>query len=497
MIIALNSDNQRIQPFPGARGSCQICESELVAHCGVIYIWHWQHKIDRDCDPWKEHETEWHRSWKSRFPEQWQETVITNDNGEKHLADVRTENGLVIEFQNSPISAPTIEIREEFYESMLWVINAKEFKKNLKIWSAVNSGLRRIDKNVIERLVEIEDEINDEIKVLSEALDDLERRRAEKFSDLKFHENKSESLACYLADVDDLSSKVIEYWSQVQKSMPNFFVMNLCSELNIELKQNLLTIQSEMSGLNNEREILHIKKAFIDSKVDFEYDGKLLKIIAYAELSKSNYHKAICVKKDTFNTLFKNVEKVTTDLEFLRLKYNEHEYVFAIDPSDAYSFIETKDEELRASFHQMETRYDEIVASIKRAVSELIDFKLKELKKVIETESNEDEDLLAEISTLRIRLETKKMSKKEKVDLAEKHLKEEVKADRFEIMRKRKGLYSYNWKHERTTWRFANKPIYFDFGDGFLFRKISDGQFLKISVEDFVKVNKLKNETRS
>jgi hypothetical protein len=48
------------------------------------------HKGRLECDPWYE-ETEWHRSWKDRFPLGWQEQIAYDPvTGEKHIADVRT-----------------------------------------------------------------------------------------------------------------------------------------------------------------------------------------------------------------------------------------------------------------------------------------------------------------------------------------------------------------------------------------------------------------------
>jgi competence protein CoiA len=60
------------------------------------------HRGERFYDLWWEHETEWHRTWKSKFPDDWQEVVIRQDAlGEKHIADVHTSHGLTIEFQHS------------------------------------------------------------------------------------------------------------------------------------------------------------------------------------------------------------------------------------------------------------------------------------------------------------------------------------------------------------------------------------------------------------
>ncbi len=76
------------------------------------------------CDHWWESETEWHRKWKSRFPAEWQEVVqIDPTTGEKHIADVKTETGLVIEFQHSRITPDELQSRERFYENMIWVVD--------------------------------------------------------------------------------------------------------------------------------------------------------------------------------------------------------------------------------------------------------------------------------------------------------------------------------------------------------------------------------------
>ena len=96
----------------------------MIAKCGDHVIWHWAHRRRVDCDAWWEPETEWHRSWKDRFPLKWQEVVhrdlVTE---EKHIADVKTPNGLVIEMQNSPIHPDEVRSREEFYDRMVWVVN--------------------------------------------------------------------------------------------------------------------------------------------------------------------------------------------------------------------------------------------------------------------------------------------------------------------------------------------------------------------------------------
>lgn len=129
MTIGIDQNGKRVSPYPGGSATCQICEDFLVAKCGEIYTWHWAHKNERDCDPWKEHETEWHLKWKNRFPADWQERPQRDTvTGEKHIADIfNSRNDLVIEFQNSPIDIKEMQAREKFYKKMLWVVNAKKF----------------------------------------------------------------------------------------------------------------------------------------------------------------------------------------------------------------------------------------------------------------------------------------------------------------------------------------------------------------------------------
>ena len=123
------SNKDRIEATPKAKGICQCCGSELVAKCGTQKIWHWAHKGKRNCDHWWENETQWHRDWKDNFPKEWQEVVHLSDDGEKHIADVKTPNGLVVEFQHSAISLKEKLSRETFYKDMIWVVDGRGTSK--------------------------------------------------------------------------------------------------------------------------------------------------------------------------------------------------------------------------------------------------------------------------------------------------------------------------------------------------------------------------------
>ena len=105
----------------------------MVPKCGQHVLWHWAHKSRKHCDKWWESETEWHRSWKNNFPIEWQEIIHSNPaTDEKHIADVKTPKGLVLEFQHSPIAPDELKSREDFYARMVWVVDGcrNEIDKN-------------------------------------------------------------------------------------------------------------------------------------------------------------------------------------------------------------------------------------------------------------------------------------------------------------------------------------------------------------------------------
>ena len=115
----------------GARGICPSCGLELIAKCGTVKVNHWAHKGTRNCDPWWENETEWHRLWKNNFPAEWQEIPLPDARtGEKHIADVRTSHGLIIEFQYSHLDPQERTSRELFYKTMVWIVDGTRCKRD-------------------------------------------------------------------------------------------------------------------------------------------------------------------------------------------------------------------------------------------------------------------------------------------------------------------------------------------------------------------------------
>ena len=117
----------RTEPYPGLAGICGCCGRAMIPKCGRYVRWHWAHKRRSSCDPWHETETDWHLMWKDCFPPHCQERVLVDERtGERHVADVKVDNGRVVEIQHSPIAEGEMRSREDFYGDMIWIVDARD-----------------------------------------------------------------------------------------------------------------------------------------------------------------------------------------------------------------------------------------------------------------------------------------------------------------------------------------------------------------------------------
>ena len=156
-------NGQRQEPQPDLSGECPLCSRPVVAKCGDVRVHHWAHKGRLHCDPWWENETEWHRTWKDQFPADWQEFFHTAEDGERHIADVKTGDGWVIEFQHSYIKPEERRSREAFYSKLIWVVNGTRRKRDraqlIRAWEegvpvGVNSPVRKVFSDNCRLLLE-------------------------------------------------------------------------------------------------------------------------------------------------------------------------------------------------------------------------------------------------------------------------------------------------------------------------------------------------------
>ena len=122
-----NQKRNKIKAAPNKKAMCPLCKGELIPKCGKIMIWHWAHKSNKDCDDWYEPESVWHKDWKDNFPKECQEVTIG-----KHRADIKIGE-LIVELQNTPLSADKIQERENFYGNMVWILNGRALGNGLNL----------------------------------------------------------------------------------------------------------------------------------------------------------------------------------------------------------------------------------------------------------------------------------------------------------------------------------------------------------------------------
>jgi hypothetical protein len=138
-----------MEAFKGGEGTCPVCGSRAIAKCGPRVIHHWAHASRRDCDPWWENETPWHREWKNRFPESYREISHIASDGEIHRADLKTPSGVVIEVQHSQMTDAERISREEFYGNLVWIIDGSTFRQNFDVLHALPDPLSELAQDLV------------------------------------------------------------------------------------------------------------------------------------------------------------------------------------------------------------------------------------------------------------------------------------------------------------------------------------------------------------
>jgi hypothetical protein len=138
MLLAYGEDGGRVLAMPEGIATCPCCDEEVVPKCGKVVTWHWAHKSKTDCDPWGEAETIWHAAWKSRY----ENTEVVIDKhidgvSSRHRADAVSkvyDRDMVLEFQHSAIRAAEVRAREDFYQNMIWIIDASAARRNQRVY---------------------------------------------------------------------------------------------------------------------------------------------------------------------------------------------------------------------------------------------------------------------------------------------------------------------------------------------------------------------------
>lgn len=468
------------KPFKGGKGLCPLCDAPLIAHFGEIEPPHWQHVRKADCDPWHEPKTVWHIAWQE-FP---MEDEATD---EKHFADVRTDKGLVIEFQNSPITPSTISQRETFYGNMIWVVNANTYKDSFDIASRVTSEVKRFEDTLLMKEFQIKADIDAEIREQETKVNNLRNKLKDTIEYTKKVQRWIDEYQEAIAKYKGLSEKIIKW---ITNSEGNIEVANggdLYDFLERLYKERLLSIKNSICqdvGLLNktEKELLELT-----SLEDDEIDGRKVKKIAYDKITEDNYSKVYVIARVSQKTLFRDLKKIRDKLELCCYKYSTDKFDFLMDKSEDITRLQQSGENLKAQKRNHEQELEKVKDEIAQLVKKWLSREAISSQKELEERNIEIPALTEEYDRERAFLEDMQNNKDEKLQTALEDLEQKNENDKWKIRMENKGLYRYKWKRENKAWRVASRPIFFDIGEDYLFEKMDDNLFRKVPIEEFIK----------
>ena len=481
MLIALDNNGNRIQASKGALGECQVCGNRVRAYCGEINIHHWRHIDLSKCDFWKENETEWHRQWKAYFPVEWQEVVIKKD--EKiHRADIKTNKGLVVEFQNSSISSGEIKQREKFYGNMIWLINAKGFKDNFRLWSLVKSQLKYLKENysIYYQALDNESdsyEVENQKKIISEIQ-----------GDSSSNSYNIDRIKNTIQEIEDLKKSLKTTTREFIKGYFGYF--NPMKDFKSDLKDHYTNSKKELKELkkelNNKIKLLHkidsFKKCKINSLEKFH-------VVDYKYINAKHYKICKLVEKDSLNSLFPEIINFNSESDFLRTARSKN-HILVIDFTSIRHKLEKEQQKLILDIQRKKEVKKNYKRKLKVEIKGFLKKLLKKERKILKGMNELDLDLQNKLyHEQEILNRIKDQENQENIENYTKTLEEE-KQKRFQIMSKFKGLYGYKWKHRRKTWDFSNRSLYLDFGNEVFYIQ-NDSTLKKYSHEEFI--NYIKN----
>lgn len=107
---------------------CPVCSGKLILRAGEVNAHHFAHEAGACPDHWHYDMSDWHKTMQEQFPIECREVVMKH-NGEIHRADV-FKDGIVVEFQHSPITPQEFRERNTFYNTLgykvAWVFDVSD-----------------------------------------------------------------------------------------------------------------------------------------------------------------------------------------------------------------------------------------------------------------------------------------------------------------------------------------------------------------------------------
>lgn len=129
MLYALDQWGMKISAYSGkAWGKDPFTGSKVIATPKHFRFNTWElQDTEAEYDLWAFPETTWNLQWKKAFPKLGVENIVSKDK-ERHIADFYTDKKVTINFQSKILKEEQLLEREAFFEKMIWVIDARNWK---------------------------------------------------------------------------------------------------------------------------------------------------------------------------------------------------------------------------------------------------------------------------------------------------------------------------------------------------------------------------------
>ncbi len=474
---------KRIKPIYKGRAACELCEGELYAYACRSRLRQpgWRHKSVLDCDSWWEPETDWHRQWKAHFEDSWHERPMFDAiHNERHRADIRCPSGLVLEFQNSHISPEEIESREKLYGDMLWVVNGKEFTDRFLLFETLTDEQMYLHTDRKEQLQTAQGRQTKKEQALKDQMDRAKVQRDALEYELQRDLKRIEELRLPGIEAGEILRQVIALGTDTRRLRYAVKGLDEGTEEEIDRFKVLLgqwrAASEEADALSAAAKRLSEMSYFRDtSLVEVKYD-----------LRQSNHWENLSfVHNSELEDLFITYRRFERRTDFLAHQRRSHENVYLFNPEPEKARCVNGSSASRAKALAI---MGVIEAMIAQWVSKQSGRLNKELEELIEKHraGSTFECGLRELKQAFDVLETNLAEAREAGAIEEWELEESMDEKRYRIDLVFTEMFRYRWKHKRAVWNFSSAPMFFDFGDDFLYRRL-DGDFVhRIGKDEFL-----------
>jgi competence CoiA-like predicted nuclease/chaperonin cofactor prefoldin len=483
MQFGIDERGLRIKPFKNGRSVCPLCGNMLIAHCGDINAWHWQHYKAVDCDSWKEPETAWHLNWKYRWEENEREVIIQKE-GKKHIADVKNKNGIVIEFQNSPISMSTIHARETFYGKMFWVINAKNFVDHLNIWSLVTKELKELEEDARKNLTQDSYYYRTEMEEFRKRIAKKEREiktTKDKLSSAKFH---MESYLKTPEQVIAVAAETIAKWDEIKTPY---------DEANYHSHYDLSGyFKQYRAGLRNQRSLAaeqeQIEKTITKVTHASSYIAGNInyKILGFQEIVQLKCAASIAIPIQEQHSMFPVFNAVRSLEQLVSYQHKQAGFIFAIDPAPALEKLNKQKQAVLIKIKEATSAIPDYVTEVTARIKAYYDHHYELTKKHVDSWQRQLDTYMEELNDLKSDMESFDRVEQMVIESSRAESEKQLEEDRSNIMKRWKGLYGFCWKNERKSWSETGCPVFFDIGKDYLFQRTGPTTLKKVALDVFL-----------